>query len=185
MFTILSYLQTGYVWLMPLLLLMHAVIPAKRNDIKSVTGIANSIMLFVLGIDITWWLSEFFIAWYGQNQYEQYTFSRSSFTLTAVLSGLADRLLIFILLLFKKLRSSVWLSIGVWLNCFNFFIFGTVSYVYMHLNRDYLPSSWSTYHTGSKWIETTISILLFAAVSALIYWCKKIWPVRKAHDAKN
>jgi hypothetical protein len=179
MFAVLSYLQTGYIWLMPVLLLMNLIVPAKRNEIKNFTGIANTIILFVLGYYVTLWLLEFFIAWYGQNQYEQFAFTPPGLTILSIYTSFALQLILVILLLFKRLRASTWFSIIVWLLSLSSVVTFITGYINRLFRRDYLPSTWSTYYAYGKWIETMLSILLFAAIAALLYWCKKTWHSRK------
>ena len=102
------------------------------------------------------YLTELFIAWYGQNQYEQWAFFENRGNLFSPY-GWSYYLMMFCnvvspqLFWSRKLRRnitvtffmSIIVNIGMWFE--RFVIIVTSVY------RDYLPSSWSTYYSPSIW----------------------------------
>jgi Ni/Fe-hydrogenase subunit HybB-like protein len=113
------------------------------------------------------YLTEFFMAWYSANPYEQFVFLNrlkgpyawafaSMFTCNAILPHL---------LWFKKVRNNLWLlfilsiliNIGMW---FERFVIIVTS-----LHRDYLPSSWTVY------VPTYVEIGTFIGSFGLFFTC--------------
>jgi hypothetical protein len=102
-------LQTGYLWLMPLLLLARLMPHKKKVLAKVLTGLANTMMLFVAGAFALFFMYEIFTAWYTQNAYEQWAFAGPNISPETLLAGFILKTVAVLLLLFKKFRSTVWL----------------------------------------------------------------------------
>lgn len=128
----------------------------------------NMLMGYVSLLGLLYWILELFVAWYGQNPYELWTFYYEGygwpsnpmvfyvFTLLPSFLGL--------FFLNKKLRLRIWFVI-VFLMVFNA---GIVWGWLLHFDKDYLPSSWSVpsetfWQKLSKWILLPV-VLMFA------YW---------------
>jgi hypothetical protein len=188
MFTFLSYLRIGYLWIMPLVLITFLLAGGNRNLLKNFIGIANTIMLIAMSINLFCWGYNLFIVWYGQNTYEQWVFSNNAaVTYSSLFTSIVLDFILTIFLLFKKMRLSAWFSIITWLCSLNRVVAFIAAYVDKLFFKDYLPSSWSTYDGDSncKWVETILSILLFVILSALIYGYKKLWLNQKSPSGKK
>jgi multisubunit Na+/H+ antiporter MnhB subunit len=135
----------------------------------------NTIVPLFSLLSLIFFVSELFIAWYGQNSYEWYAFSQNrsnvfipygwSYWLMLIATYLLPQLF-----WFRKLRKSItftlvvvfFLSAGVWFERLVIWITSTY--------RDYLPSSWSTYHDTNYFTELLLNMFCFAIISFGVYW---------------
>ncbi len=127
------------------------------------------------------YLTELFIAWYGQNQYEWWAFSENRANLFSPY-GWAYYGMMFCnvvspqLFWSRKLRRnimftffmSVLINVGMWFE--RFVIIVTSIY------RDYLPSSWSTYYSPSIW-EIGFYLGTFGLFFTCFFLFAKFFPV--------
>jgi hypothetical protein len=170
-----SYLRPGYIVIMPLLLLLYWLLPKQRPMVRDFIGLSNLLLLICITINLYGWASDIFKAWYGQNAYEQWSFSNGPIGLSYLIVNMVLECLIAILLLFKKWRPTIWLSIVAWLCSSSF----TTAFIADQLNqfffRDYLPSSWSfTYSSMAyHWLHKLLPPFLFAATALCIHWLRQ------------
>jgi hypothetical protein len=117
-------------------------------------------------------VSEFFIALYGQNPYEWYAFKENGRTWEWVLIINLMSFVSGLLLFFRKLRISRGFTLLFFLSSCGFLYERGVIFI-TSLYRDFIPSSWSTYYdcldSGHLYAYAVIILLL-----ALLYlWAKK------------
>ncbi|MEP6555767.1 MAG: NrfD/PsrC family molybdoenzyme membrane anchor subunit, partial [Ferruginibacter sp.] len=134
------------------------------------------------------YITELFIAWYGQNPYEWYAFSENRANLFSPY-GWSYWLMMFCnvvspqMFWFKKLRRniaftffmSIIVNIGMWYE--RFVIIVTSTY------RDYLPSSWSTYYSPSIW-EIGFYLGTFGLFFTCFFLFSKYMPVIAVAEIK-
>ena len=107
------------------------------------------ILTFISLIMGTAYMTELFMAWYGGTEYEMFTFMRNRITgnyTFAFWTMITCNAIIPQLFWFKKIRKnltivfimSIIINIGMW--------FERYVIVVTSLSKDYLPSSWATYH---------------------------------------
>jgi molybdopterin-containing oxidoreductase family membrane subunit len=135
------------------------------------------------------YLTELFIAWYGQNPYEWYAFSQNRANLFSPY-GWSYWLMMFCnvvspqLFWSRKLRRnitvtffmSIIVNIGMWFE--RFVIIVTSVY------RDYLPSSWSTYYSPSIW-EIGFYLGTFGLFFTCFFLFAKYFPVIAIAEIKS
>ena len=134
------------------------------------------------------YITELFIAWYGQNPYEWYAFKENRANLFSPY-GWSYWLMMFCnvvspqIFWFKKLRRniaftffmSIIVNIGMWYE--RFVIIVTSTY------RDYLPSSWSTYYSPSIW-EIGFYLGTFGLFFTCFFLFSKYFPVIAVAEIK-
>ena len=135
------------------------------------------------------YLTELFIAWYGQNPYEWYAFSQNRANLFSPY-GWSYWLMMFCnvvspqLFWSRKLRRnitvtffmSIVVNIGMWYE--RFVIIVTSIY------RDFLPSSWSTYYSPSIW-EIGFYLGTFGLFFTCFFLFAKYFPVIAVAEIKS
>jgi Ni/Fe-hydrogenase subunit HybB-like protein len=135
------------------------------------------------------YLTELFIAWYGQNPYEWYAFSQNRANLFSPY-GWSYWLMMFCnvvspqLFWSSKLRRnitvtffmSIVVNIGMWYE--RFVIIVTSIY------RDFLPSSWSTYYTPTIW-EIGFYLGTFGLFFTCFFLFAKYFPVIAVAEIKS
>jgi len=129
--------------------------------------------------------TEFFIAWYSGNEYEQYAFiNRATGPYWwAYWSMISCNVISPQLLWFKKLRTnlvfvfilSIFVNIGMW---FERFVIITTS-----LHRDYLPSSWAMY--SPTWVEIWTFIGTFGLFFTLYFLFIRLLPGIAVAEVKS
>jgi molybdopterin-containing oxidoreductase family membrane subunit len=129
--------------------------------------------------------TEFFIAWYSGNEYEQYAFiNRATGPYWwAYWSMISCNVISPQLLWFKKLRTnlvfvfilSIFVNIGMW---FERFVIITTS-----LHRDYLPSSWAMY--SPTWVEIWTFIGTFGLFFTLFFLFIRLLPGIAVAEVKS
>ncbi len=159
-------------------IILYLFIKSKwKYEVNNWLYVFNTIALWITFINFAFYVSELFIAWYGQNPYEWYTFSYNRINIFS-LYGWSFWLMMFCTLLlpqlfwFKRLRRNIvftfmlafLLSVPTWLE--HLVIFITSAY------RDYLPSSWSTYQDVQKgfFLQLFLNLICFIIVSFFTYW---------------
>jgi len=148
-----------------------------RNEVVNWLYVFNTIIASVSLINLLLFLSQLFVAWYGQNPYQWYTFKENRININSPYGWsywllFATGYLLPQLFWIRKLSMhvlltllfSLWIGAGIWYE--RFVIFITSMY------RDYLPSAWSTYRSGplellTKGLAEWICVLIIAG---FIYW---------------
>ncbi len=131
------------------------------------------ILVFISLIMATAYGTEVFMAWYGGNEYEMFTFFRNRITGTYTFmfwAMITCNALIPQLMWSKKVRSNIWLlfaisiviNIGMWYERYNI--------VVTSLAKDYLPSSWTTYHPSWTEIGLYVGTVGIFLVGVLIFF---------------
>jgi uncharacterized membrane protein len=170
----LSYVRAGYAGAMLLLLTLYLVLPKQRPLLKDFIATCNGLLLFLIGTNLLYWAYDLFIAWYGQNAYEQWAFSNSNINPSYLFISVALECLLAILLLFSKWRRTIWLSIILCL-CSMGIVAGFITQqLYRYFFRDYL-SSWSLKPVSifQQWVDRLLPPLLFAAMALVLYWLRQ------------
>ncbi|HMO62534.1 MAG TPA: polysulfide reductase NrfD [Ferruginibacter sp.] len=135
------------------------------------------------------YITELFIAWYGQNPYEWYVFKENRANLFSPY-GWSYWLMMFCnvvspqMFWFRKLRRniaftffmSIIVNIGMWYE--RFVIIVTSTY------RDYLPSSWSTYYSPTTW-EIGFYLGTFGLFFTCFFLFAKYFPVIAVAEIKS
>jgi len=135
------------------------------------------------------YLTELFVAWYGQNPYEMWAFMENranpfspygwAYWLMMSCNVLSPQIF-----WFRKMRRnitvtffmSVIVNIGMW---FERFVIIVTS-----LYRDYLPSSWSTYYTPTIW-EIGFYLGTFGLFFTCYFLFSKFFPVIAIAEIKH
>lgn len=160
-----SFFQFHYL-LLTLILLSCTFLLTKRFKAEAYNWmyLLNMLIPWVVLVDCTFFISELFLSWYGQNSYELYAFTDTGIGVNAiyilfVISTVAtfmhffkgirtNRLAIALILL---LRNAGWL----WIKAQEYY-------------GDLLPSSWS--NIPEPFFQQLIHWLLFAGILGLTYW---------------
>jgi Ni/Fe-hydrogenase subunit HybB-like protein len=143
------------------------------------------LIIFTSGILTLAYGTEFFIAWYSNNPYEQDQFYYRAFGRYA----LAFWLMVFcncvvpISLWFKKCRlsftwlfiASIFINIGMWLERFNIII--------QSLSHEFLPSAWSGYNFS--WVDVGITLGSFGWFFTLLLTFIKFFPAVSITEMKE
>ena len=135
------------------------------------------------------YLTELFIAWYGQNPYEWYAFSQNRANITSPYGWsywlmMTCNVISPQLFWFRKLRRnvtftfimSIVVNIGMWFERFVIIV--------SSLYRDYLPSSWSVYYRPSIW-EVGFYLGTFGLFFTCYFLFSKYFPVIAIAEIKH
>lgn len=146
-----------------------------KNEMINWLYVFNTIVPLLTLLGFILFVTDLFIAWYGQNPYELYAFTQSRYNIFSPYGWSYWLMLIATYLLpqllwFRKLRKSIaftlvvvfFLSAGIWFERLVIWITSTY--------RDYLPSSWSTYHDTNYLTELLLNMFCFAIISFGVYW---------------
>lgn len=149
---------SGFAMVQTLLLVTRKVLGLENYITMFHIESMNKIILTTGSIVGIAYLTEFFIAWYSGNEYEQYTFLNRFigpyWWAGCMMYGC--NVLMTQLMWFKKIRTNIALSwvlsivvnVGMW---FERFVIIVVS-----LHRDYLPSSWAMFYPS--WVDLSVFI---------------------------
>ncbi|MCJ8211598.1 polysulfide reductase NrfD [Mucilaginibacter sp. RS28] len=149
---------SGFAMVQTLLLIARKVLGLENYITMFHIESMNKIIILTGSIVGVAYLTEFFIAWYSQSEYEQYAFiNRSTGPYWwAYWSMMTCNVITPQLMWFKKIRTSIpasWVlsiivNIGMW---FERFVIIVTS-----LHRDFLPSSWVMFYP--TWVDVSIFI---------------------------
>lgn len=178
----LSHLRPGYTGAMPLLWLLYLLWPHKRATLKDHINICNGLLLLLIGINLLHWAYQLFAAWYGQSAYEQWAVPDGSLGLSYIATHLLLSCITAILLLSKRGRSTIVVSLLAWLFSFAFltaFISEKLTPLFF---SDYLPSSWSVKPISfyQRWFGWLLPTLAFAATTLVLYWLQHFYRKHRA-----
>ena len=151
--------------------------------------VMNKIIVLTGSIVGIAYLTELFIAWYGQNPYEQFAFFQNRANLFSPL-GWAYYIMMGCNVLspqifwFRKMRRnlmvtffmSVIVNIGMW---FERFVIIVTS-----LYREYIPSGWSTYYSPTIW-EVGFYLGTFGLFFTCYFLFSKFFPVIAVAEIKH
>jgi len=180
---------SGFAMVQSLLIVSRKVLHLEDYITLEHIDVMNKIILLTGSIVGVAYLTELFIAWYGQNPYEHFAFFQNR---ANVLSPLGWSYYIMMgcnvvspqLFWFRKFRRnlvltffmSVVINIGMWFE--RFVIIVTSIY------RDYVPSSWSTYYRPTIW-EIGFYLGTFGLFFTCYFLFSKFFPVIAIAEIKH
>ncbi|MBC8032566.1 MAG: polysulfide reductase NrfD [Chitinophagaceae bacterium] len=180
---------SGFAMVQTLLLITRKVLGLKDYITLNHIDVMNKVIVLTGSIVGVAYLTELFIAWYGQNGYEWYAFKENranlfspygwSYWLMMGCNVLSPQIF-----WIKKMRTnitvtffmSILINIGMWFE--RFVIIVTSIY------RDYLPSSWSTYYAPTIW-EVGFYLGTFGLFFTCYFLFSKFFPVIAVAEIKH
>ncbi len=180
---------SGFAMVQTLLIVVRKVMNLQDYITLGHIDAMNKVIVLTGSIVGCAYLTELFIAWYGQNPYEWYAFSQNRANLFSPY-GWSYWLMMFCnvvspqLFWSRKLRRnitvtffmSIVVNIGMWYE--RFVIIVTSIY------RDFLPSSWSTYYTPTIW-EIGFYLGTFGLFFTCFFLFAKYFPVIAVAEIKS
>jgi molybdopterin-containing oxidoreductase family membrane subunit len=150
---------SGFAMVMTLMIVIRKFYFLEQYVTDSHLNAIARILVFISLIMGTAYATEVFIAWYGGNEYEMFTFFKNRITGTYTFmfwAMIICNAVIPQLMWSKKIRSNITalfiislvINLGMWYERYNI--------VVTSLAKDYLPSSWTVYHP--TWVEVGIYI---------------------------
>lgn len=177
---------SGFAMVMTLMIIIRKFYHFEDYITDSHLNAIAKILIFVSLIMGTAYATEVFMAWYSGNQYEMFTFFRNRLTgeysfqfwAMVVCNAVIPQLF-----WFKKVRKnltiafiiSLIINLGMWYERFNIIV--------TSLSKDYLPSSWTTYHPS--WVEIGIYIGTLGIFSAGVLMFFKFIPMIAISEVKG
>jgi molybdopterin-containing oxidoreductase family membrane subunit len=180
---------SGFAMVQTLLLVTRKVLSLEEYITLEHIEVMNKVIVLTGSIVGIAYLTELFVAWYGQNPYEGWAFMQNranpfspygwSYFLMMSCNVLSPQIF-----WFRKMRRnitvtffmSVIVNIGMWFE--RFVIIVTSIY------RDYLPSSWATYYTPTIY-EIGFYLGTFGLFFTLYFLFSKFFPVIAIAEIKN
>ena len=180
---------SGFAMVQTLLIVVRKVMNLQDYITMGHIEAMNKVIVLTGSIVGCAYLTELFIAWYGQNPYEWYVFSQNranpftpygwSYWLMMFCNVVSPQLF-----WSRKLRRNIWVTffmsiivnIGMWYE--RFVIIVTSVY------RDFLPSSWSTYYSPSIW-EIGFYLCTFGLFFTCFFLFAKYFPVIAVAEIKS
>ena len=180
---------SGFAMVQTLLIVVRKVMNLQEYITMGHIEAMNKVIVLTGSIVGCAYLTELFIAWYGQNPYEWYVFSQNranpftpygwSYWLMMFCNVVSPQLF-----WSRKLRRNIWVTffmsiivnIGMWYE--RFVIIVTSVY------RDFLPSSWSTYYSPSIW-EIGFYLGTFGLFFTCFFLFAKYFPVIAVAEIKS
>ena len=158
-------------------ILLYWLLKSKwKHEMINWLYVFNTIVALLTLINLVFFLSELFVAWYGQNPYEWYAFkeNRANFFTPYGWSYwlmIAAIILLPQLLWVKKWRKSIIMTLLIIF--FTSFViwFERLVIYFTSTYRDYLPSSWSTYYDGEHlFLSFFVKPVCFIIIAAIVYF---------------
>ncbi|HZX58411.1 MAG TPA: NrfD/PsrC family molybdoenzyme membrane anchor subunit, partial [Mucilaginibacter sp.] len=180
---------SGFAMVQTLLLVTRKVLGLEEYITLEHIEVMNKVIVLTGSIVGCAYITELFIAWYGQNKYENWAFMENRANIFSPY-GWSYYLMMFCnvvspqMFWFKKLRRnltftffmSIIVNVGMWFE--RFVIIVTSVY------RDYLPSSWSTYYRPSIW-EVGFYMGTFGLFFTCYFLFSKYFPVIAIAEIKH
>jgi molybdopterin-containing oxidoreductase family membrane subunit len=180
---------SGFAMVQTLLLVTRKVLSLEEYITIEHIEVMNKVIVLTGSIVGIAYLTELFVAWYGQNPFEMWAFMENranpfspygwAYWLMMSCNVLSPQIF-----WFRKLRRnitvtffmSVIVNIGMW---FERFVIIVTS-----LYRDYLPSSWATYYTPTIW-EIGFYLGTFGLFFTCYFLFSKFFPVIAIAEIKH
>src|SRR5688500_17298516 len=180
---------SGFAMVQTLLIITRKVLGLEEYITIEHIEVMNKVIVLTGSIVGVAYLTELFVAWYGQNPYEMWAFMENranpfspygwAYWLMMSCNVLSPQIF-----WFRKMRRnitvtffmSVIVNIGMW---FERFVIIVTS-----LYRDYLPSSWSTYYTPTIW-EVGFYLGTFGLFFTCYFLFSKFFPVIAVAEIKH
>ncbi len=177
---------SGFAMVMTLMIIIRKLYKLEDYVTNSHLDAVARILVFISLIMGTAYATEIFTAWYSGSLYEQYTFfhqritGQYAFEFWAMVTCNA---LIPQLFWSKRVRHnltaafliSIFINIGMWYERFNIIV--------TSLTRDYLPSSWTSYHPTYVEIGFYVGTIGLFACAVLLFF--KYIPMIAIHEVKG
>lgn len=180
---------SGFAMVQSLLIVTRKVLKLEEYITLEHIDVMNKIIVLTGSIVGVAYLTELFIAWYGQNPYEQFAFFQNRGNLLSPLGWsyyimMGCNVLSPQIFWFRKMRRnlvvtffmSVIVNIGMWFE--RFVIIVTSVY------REYIPSGWSTYYTPTIW-EVGFYLGTFGLFFTCYFLFSKFFPVIAVAEIKH
>ena len=180
---------SGFAMVQSLLVITRKVLKLEDYITIEHIDVMNKVIVLTGSIVGVAYLTELFIAWYGQNKFEGWAFMQNRVNLFSPLGWsyyimMGCNVLSPQIFWFRKLRRnivvtffmSVIVNIGMWFE--RFVIIVTSIY------RDYLPSSWSTYYSPTPW-EIGFYLGTFGLFFTCYFLFSKFFPVIALAEIKH
>ena len=177
---------SGFAMVLTLMIPMRALYPGMRDflTLRHIENMCKIITVTGLMVGFAYGM-EFFIAWYGANEFELYAFKNRAFGpyWWAYWTMISCNVLSPQVFWFKWARTTPWfifivtifVNIGMW---FERFVIIVTS-----LHRDFLPSSWGMY--APTWVEILTFIGSFGIFLSLFLLFVKFLPMMAISEIKN
>jgi molybdopterin-containing oxidoreductase family membrane subunit len=180
---------SGFAMVQSLLIVTRKVLNLEEYITIEHIDVMNKIIVLTGSIVGVAYLTELFIAWYGQNPYENFAFFQNRANLFSPLGWsyyimMGCNVLSPQIFWFRKMRRnlvvtffmSVIVNIGMWFE--RFVIIVTSIY------REYIPSGWSTYYTPTIW-EIGFYLGTFGLFFTCYFLFSKFFPVIAVAEIKH
>jgi Ni/Fe-hydrogenase subunit HybB-like protein len=180
---------SGFAMVQSLLIITRKVLKLEEYITIEHIDVMNKIIVLTGSIVGVAYLTELFIAWYGQNPYENFAFMQNRVNLLspygwAYYIMMGCNVLSPQIFWFRKMRRSlvvtffmsVIVNIGMWFE--RFVIIVTSIY------REYIPSGWSTYYQPTIW-EIGFYMGTFGLFFTLYFLFSKFFPVIAVAEIKH
>jgi len=180
---------SGFAMVQSLLIITRKVLKLEDYITIEHIDVMNKIIVLTGSIVGVAYLTELFIAWYGQNPYENFAFMQNRVNLLSPYGWsyyimMGCNVLSPQIFWFRKMRRnlvvtffmSVIVNIGMWFE--RFVIIVTSVY------REYLPSGWSTYYTPTVW-EIGFYLGTFGLFFTCYFLFSKFFPVIAVAEIKH
>lgn len=176
---------SGFAMVQTLLIITRYTLRMEELITLNHIELMNKVILLTSAIVGYAYIMEFYMAWFSQEQYEQFVFFNTRFQgpyawafWTMIFCNLVSPLILWV----KKMRRNLWvtwvvsifINIGMWFERFNI----TVT----SLHRDFLPAAWDYYTpTIFEWLTTIGSFGLFFT---LFFIFLRVFPVVSIAEEK-
>ncbi|HEY4967673.1 MAG TPA: NrfD/PsrC family molybdoenzyme membrane anchor subunit [Puia sp.] len=180
---------SGFAMVQSLLIVTRKVLGLEEYITIEHIDVMNKIIVLTGSIVGVAYLTELFIAWYGQNPYEQFAFFQNRGNIFSPLGWsyyimMGCNVLSPQIFWFRKMRRnivvtffmSVIVNIGMW---FERFVIIVTS-----LYREYIPSGWSTYYSPTIW-EVGFYLGTFGLFFTCYFLFSKFFPVIAIAEIKH
>jgi Ni/Fe-hydrogenase subunit HybB-like protein len=180
---------SGFAMVQSLLIVTRKVLNLEEYITIEHIDVMNKIIVLTGSIVGVAYLTELFIAWYGQNPYEQFAFFQNRGNIFSPLGWsyyimMGCNVLSPQIFWFRKMRRnlvvtffmSVIVNIGMW---FERFVIIVTS-----LYREYIPSGWSTYYSPTIW-EVGFYLGTFGLFFTCYFLFSKFFPVIAVAEIKH
>jgi Ni/Fe-hydrogenase subunit HybB-like protein len=177
---------SGFAMVLTLTIIMRSAFNLKDYITNSHLEAVAKIIIFISLIMGTAYVTEIFIAWYSGNEYEFFTFFKNRITGDYVFqfwTMFICNAIIPQLFWWKKLRNnilvlfliSLLINVGMWYERYNIIV--------TSLSKDYLPSSWVTYH--ATWVDYGVFIGTLGIFSTGVLLFFRFLPVMAISEVKS
>ncbi len=180
---------SGFAMVQTLLVVTRKVLSLQEYITLEHIEVMNKVIVLTGSIVGVAYLTELFMAWYGQNKFESWAFFQNRANIFSPLGWsyyimMSCNVLSPQIFWFRKMRRnlavtffmSIIVNVGMW---FERFVIVVTS-----IYRDYLPSSWASYYSPSIW-EVGFYIGTFGLFFTCYFLFSKFFPVIALHEIRH